>query len=162
MFTENNQAMKSLLSLFIVFLSFQVLSNDLPLCLESAQTQSEMNRCEGINLQSTRAELCRVLTAIKVAYKSTSPEFLLKLEISQKAWEETLKADMDMKYPQEDKRGQYGSVYPMCASGFESMLILSRIEFLKEWLQGHKGGVVCSGSVIHSYCIENDCSKIGK
>ncbi|WP_272992108.1 lysozyme inhibitor LprI family protein [Porticoccus hydrocarbonoclasticus] len=130
--------------------------------MENAQTQLEINQCAGINLLAAKRKLVNVLEKIRHAYKSASPDFLTKLDVSQKAWEESLEADMEMKYPLEDKRLQYGSVYPMCASGFESRLVLARVEFLKEWLKGHQDGDICSGSIIHSYSIQRDCSNIGK
>ena len=130
--------------------------------MANAQTQLEINQCAGINLLTARRTLESMLEKIRHAYKSASPEFLTKLDVSQKAWEESVKADMELKYPFEDKRLQYGSVYPMCASGFESRLVLARIEFLREWLNGHEDGDICSGSIIHSYSIPMDCFNIGK
>ncbi len=154
--------MRFLFSLTALLIAFHTYSDELPSCMENAQTQLEINQCAGINLLTVRSKLENMLEKIKSAYKSASPEFLTKLDVSQKAWEKSLKADMEMKYPLEDKRLQYGSVYPMCASGFESRLVLARIEFLKEWLKGHKDGDVCSGSIMHSYSIQRDCSDIGK
>lgn len=154
--------MRFLFSLLALLIAFQTHGKELPSCMENAQTQLEINQCAGINLLTARRKLENVLENIRHAYKSESPEFLTKLDVSQKAWEKSLKADMEMKYPLEGKRLQYGSVYPMCASGFESRLVLARIEFLKEWLKGHEDGDVCSGSIIHSYSIQRDCSNIGK
>jgi len=154
--------MRFLFSLTALLIAFHTYSDELPSCMESAQTQLEINQCAGINLLTARRTLESVLEKIRHTYKSASPEFLTKLDVSQKAWQESVKADMELKYPLKDKRLQYGSVYPMCASGFESRLVLARIEFLREWLNGHEDGDICSGSIIHSYSIPRDCSNIGK
>ena len=154
--------MRFLFSLTALLIAFHTYSDELPSCMANAQTQLEINQCAGINLLAARRTLESVLEKIRHAYTSASPEFLTKLDVSQKAWQESVKADMELKYPLEDKRLQYGSVYPMCASGFESRLVLARIEFLREWLNGHEDGDVCSGSIIHSYSIPRDCSNIGK
>ena len=160
MFTEKNLYSKILVSLFILVFSSILKAQEVSACLENAFTQSEMNTCEGIGLQSARTELKRVLASIKISYQSTSPEFLVKLELAQEAWEASLVADLEMKFPKEDKRLNYGSVYPMCSSDYETRIVLQRIEFLKQWTTGHQGGEVCSGSVIHEYCVKNDCSSI--
>lgn len=154
--------MRFLFSLTALLIAFHTYSDELPSCMANAQTQLKINQCAGINLLTARRTLEGVLEKIRHAYKSSSPEFLTKLDVSQKAWEESVKANMELKYPLEDKRLQYGSVYPMCASGFESRLVLARIEFLRAWLNGHEDGDVCSGSIIHSYSIPRDCSNIGK
>ncbi|MFC3122802.1 lysozyme inhibitor LprI family protein [Agaribacter flavus] len=153
---------KVAISIFILFFSWMLKAQDVSVCLENAHTQLEMNNCEGIELQSARSELLRVLKAIEASYESTSPEFLIKLKHAQEAWEASLEADLEMKFPLEDKRLNYGSVYPMCSSGYETKLVLQRIEFLKQWASGHQGGEVCSGSIIHEYCVENDCSLINQ
>lgn len=131
-------------------------------CLQNAQTQFEMNQCSGLNLSEAQKELKRVLTEIRKAYKSTSPKMLKKLDISQSMWEKSVEADIEFKFPEENKQEQYGSVYSMCANGFRTFLVLKRVEFLKTWLKGHKGDEVCSGSIIHEYCLKNDCSQINK
>mgnify|MGYP003149283223 FL=1 len=154
--------MRFLFSLTALLIAFHTYSDELPSCMENAQTQLEINQCAGINLLTARRTLESVLEKIRHAYKSASPEFLTKLDVSQKSWEESVKANMELKYPLEDKRLQYGSVYPMCASGFESRLVLARVEFLKEWLKGHEDGDICSGSIIHRHSIQRDCSNIGK
>lgn len=160
MFTEVILNHKLFLILFLFCFSFQISGQESPSCMEDANTQLEMNQCEGTNLEYLRIELARVLNKIKTIYKTTSPEFLVNLDSSQLAWEKSLEADLEMKFPLSPKRVSYGSVYPMCSSGFEARLIIKRIEFLKEWTNGSIDGEVCSGSVINSYCIQNDCGNI--
>ena len=52
-----------------------------------------------------------------------------------------------MKFPHENKKLQYGSVYPMCASNLKTSLTLLRIIYLKQWLEGVAEGNVCAGSL---------------
>jgi len=115
-------------------------------CLENAVTQSEMNHCEGVNFDKADAELNRVYKLIRKVYKDDK-EFLSKLKKSQLAWIKSRDADMEMRFPLEDKQSQYGSVFPMCNSIIEITLTLQRIEYLKQWLEGIEEGDVCSGSI---------------
>lgn len=135
-------------------------SNEAASCFETAMTQVAMNECAGWQREDAEVELDRVISEIRKRY-ADEPEFLEKMEESQQAWAALQEANLEMRYPLADKRSNYGSVYPMCAAGARVQPILARIEFLKEWLVGHGDGEVCGGSVKHSYCLENDCSKIG-
>ena len=130
-------------------------------CLEKADSQRQMNECSEIDLAQADAEVNRVIEAVRAAYKD-QPEFLEKLDASQLAWIALRDANLELKYPLDDKQHNYGSVYPMCASGYLTQLTLQRIEFLKQWLIGHGDGEVCGGSVMHSYCLQHDCSAIRK
>ncbi|NVK55333.1 MAG: DUF1311 domain-containing protein [Alteromonadaceae bacterium] len=150
---------KRLLLLSALFLAFNVSAQNLSLCLQKAQTQFEMNQCEGINLAAVNTELARVMARIQSVYKASSPELLAELELSHKAWQASLQANLAMKFPLQDKRLNYGSVYPMCASAFEAKLVAQRIEFLKEWTVGVEEGEVCSGSVLSEYFLRSDCGN---
>jgi len=122
-------------------------------CLQDAFTQSEMTRCEGMNFATADAELNRVYSLIRKIYKDDD-EFISKLKSSQLAWIKLRDADLEMMYPLEDKQLQYGSAYPMCASGFVTTLTLQRVEYLKKWLVGIGEGDVCSGSIKRPFQIE--------
>jgi len=82
--------MRFLFSLTALLIAFHTYSDELPSCMENAQTQLEINQCAGINLLAAKRKLVNVLEKIRHAYKSASPEFLTKLDVSQKAWEESL------------------------------------------------------------------------
>ena len=115
-------------------------------CLENANTQIEMNQCEGINFEKADKELNRVYKLIRKVYKNNK-EFLLKLKLSELAWKKSRDADMEMRFPLENKQYEYGSAYPMCDSAIETSLTLQRIAYLKQWLVGIEEGDVCSGSI---------------
>lgn len=141
-------------SVMPLVVSFTAHAADEDNCLASANTQLAMNRCHGVTLNNANTELKSVLTAIHTAYQ-TKPEFLAKLSASQHAWQQSLQADLAMKFPLADKQQKYGSVYPMCASGFATRLTLQRIELLKQWLIGVQEGEVCSGSVMNRRFVAN-------
>ena len=149
---------KYIVLLFTLVFAANLNAQNLSSCLEKASTQQAMNRCEGVNLAAVNAELSRVMEHIKTQYQG-SPEFLQQLALSQEAWQASLQANLAMKFPLQDKQYNYGSVYPMCASGFEARLIAQRIAFLKAWLSGAEEGEVCSGSVLPEYCLQNDCDS---
>lgn len=128
-------------------IAFQAQCDEQQVCLAEAQSQAEMNQCNGSHLQTVKLQLKHVLAKIKARYQSQDPEFLEKLVLSQQAWQKSLAADLAMKYPQTNKQLAYGSVYPMCASAFEASLITKRITFLQQWLKGSVEGEVCAGSV---------------
>lgn len=115
-------------------------------CLETADTQFAMNQCAGIGYKEADDELNRVYKEIQSLYKD-DPLFLEKLKAAQLAWITLRDADMELYFPMENKRRNYGSVYSMCAAGIKTKLTLARVEFLKQWLNGSEEGEVCSGSV---------------
>jgi len=128
-------------------------------CLKESQSQAEINSCAGGGFKEADAELNRVYQEILVIYKDDK-EFLKKLKAAQLVWIKSRDADMDMIYPLEHTNQNYGSAFSMCFSGFKEIITLARVEFLKRWTKGHESEDMCTGSIIHSYCIKNDCSKL--
>ena len=115
-------------------------------CMQSATTQQERNRCASAQLKAVDDELNRVYQAILSRYKDDG-EFLEKLRNAQRAWLTFLNAELEAKFPFEDKQSHYGSVYPMCANHFRAQRMQERIKHLREWLDGTEEGDVCAGSV---------------
>ena len=140
--------------LFTLLFSLNVYSDETASCLETAMSQQDMNQCAGIDYKKVESEMHRVIKEIQRLYKG-EVEFLTNLEKSQQHWETQLELDLDLKYPKSDEPMYYGSVFPMCYSGYKTRLTLQRISFLKEWLKGSKEGEVCSGSVMHEYYLKN-------
>lgn len=136
-------------------------STDVEGCLQAATTQSEMSRCAGVAYADARRELDRVLEKIRTLYAGNA-EFIAALGVSQDAWQRSVDADLEMRYPGPDKQFQYGSVYGMCAGLDKVSMTLARIEFLKKWLSGTEEGDVCGGSIMDGYCLDHDCSSPGK
>jgi uncharacterized protein YecT (DUF1311 family) len=142
--------MKIAILLLSVLFSLQISAKEIDICLKKAMTQYDMNNCEKINLTHINNELNRVLNKIKKIYHKDK-YFLNSLKKSQLLWDESKKANMQMRFPLENKALQYGSVYPMCHNSIESKLTIERILFLKQWLIGVKEGDVCSGSIKQPY-----------
>jgi uncharacterized protein YecT (DUF1311 family) len=114
--------------------------------MEAATTQLERNQCAATHLKAVDDELNRVYQAILSRYKDDG-EFLEKLRNAQRAWLAFLNAELEAKFPFEDKQSHYGSVYPMCANHFQAQRMQERIKHLREWLDGTEEGDVCAGSV---------------
>jgi len=139
--------------LITLFFSLNVYSEEAASCLETAMSQRNMNQCAGIDYKNAESEMYRVINEIQRLYKG-DVKFLTNLKKSQQNWETQLELDLDLKYPKADEPMYYGSVFPMCYSGYKMRLTLQRIAFLKEWLKGSTEGEVCSGSVMHEYYLK--------
>lgn len=124
--------------LLILFLAFNLI------CF--SQTQSEMIKATNSDYEKADIELNNVYQKILTEYKSNSI-FVDKLKKAQEIWITYRDAELEMKFPAEDKRGEYGSNYSMCASYFLEELTNERTEKLKVWLDGIEEGDVCFGSV---------------
>ncbi len=121
-------------------------SADTEQCLTNAYTQVEMNQCSSVTYEAADKELNRVYKQINESYKDDR-KFIEKLTIAQRAWIAFRDAELEMKYPGEDKQSAYGSSYSMCANMYMSHLTIQRIETLKHWLKGVEEGDVCAGSM---------------
>ena len=78
---------------------------------------------------------------------STDTLFLKKLKIAQNLWIKFRDAEAEAKFPAEDKKYEYGSIFPICYNSFLEELTRKRILELKKWLNGYDDGNVCNGSV---------------
>ncbi|MCP4439881.1 MAG: DUF1311 domain-containing protein [Aureispira sp.] len=113
-----------------------------------AQTQTEMNQTAGEKYSIADKELNRVYQQILVDYKK-DVNFIKNLKISQRLWIKFRDAELEMKYPESDKRAFYGSMYSMCAAGYLSKITKQRTETLKKWLEPIEEGEGCSGSIMY-------------
>lgn len=154
--------MNNVLKTFIIFAALTstncIFASQTKNCIETAMTQLEMNRCSGIEYKEADAELNRVYRLIREIYQEDK-EFLNNLKVAQRAWIKLRDADFELQFPHTDEPGYYGSVFPMCASGFKTQLTLQRVEFLKRWLAGSEEGDVCSGSILNSWSIKESLSN---
>ena len=115
-------------------------------CFATTETQLETNQCLAEDLRADDAELNRVYQKLQTLYAG-EPEFLEKLKAAQRAWLAFRDADFEARYPAQDKRLAYGSIYPMCAGLTRAERIRKRIAELKVWETGLPEGEVCGGSV---------------
>lgn len=91
-------------------------------------------------------ELNEVYKNLLVEYKADSL-FVERLQQSQRIWIQLRDAELEMKFPAEDKQLMYGSVYPVCAMTYLTELTEKRTDHLKTWIKGIKEGDMCSGSI---------------
>jgi uncharacterized protein YecT (DUF1311 family) len=138
--------------------SIPVLADQTKQCLEVAVTQIEMDRCADVEFSTVDFELNRVYKKIQEIYKNDSV-FLEKLKISQLAWIKLREADTELQFPHSEEPGYYGSVFPMCVSGYKTKLTLQRAEFLKQWLNGEEEGDACQGSIMNDRKIKELLKK---
>lgn len=111
-----------------------------------SQTQSQMNYEAELNYKKADSILNSVYKNILKAYQKDTI-FITKLKQTQRIWISYRDAELEMKYPLPNKRKEYGSVYPMCASLYLEELTKERIGKLKLWLSGKDETDVCNGSV---------------
>jgi len=108
-----------------------------------AQTQAELNQEAREGYEAADKELNNVYQKIKKKY-ADDPVFLTELKNAQLAWIKSRDADVKMMFPDREV-GYYGSMLPMCMSGYMAQLTRERTEKLKLWLKGSTDG--CEGSV---------------
>ncbi|NQX81115.1 MAG: DUF1311 domain-containing protein [Flavobacteriaceae bacterium] len=110
-----------------------------------SQTQLKMNKELNDSYSTTDNELNSVYNQILSEYKNDT-NFIKKLKSSQILWIKFRDAELEMKFPESDKKN-YGSMYPMCASGYLMQLTKERTEKLKDWLRPIPEEEGCVGSI---------------
>jgi uncharacterized protein YecT (DUF1311 family) len=114
-------------------------------CMDSAQSQAAMNECASNSLGAADKELNQVYQQVLRKYAKDTV-FVAKLKAAQKAWLAFRDAELEARYPANDKSLEYGSVYPMCANNDLEAMTRQRTEALRAWLKGAEEGDVCAGS----------------
>lgn len=109
----------------------------------SEKTVSEIET----DLKSRERELDSLISLIRTRY-SADKRFCAKLEEAQRAWCRYRDLQIEMKFPEADKKYAYGSLYPMCLTLELIRLYTRRIEELMPWASGIADGEVCPGSVL--------------
>jgi uncharacterized protein YecT (DUF1311 family) len=91
-------------------------------------------------------ELNLVYQEILSEYQTDSI-FIKRLKEVQMVWISFRDAELEMRFPIENKQLGYGSSYPVCALNYLTELTEKRIEHLKTWTKGIEEGEMCTGSV---------------
>lgn len=112
----------------------------------AAQSQAEMNAEACGTYRVADEELNRVYSRVLREYASDA-KFVRKMRAAQRAWLAFRDAHLEARFPAEDKRRAYGSVFPMCFCGVQEELTRARTEHLNKWVEGLTEGDVCAGSV---------------
>jgi len=106
----------------------------------------EINKDANFEYKNAKLELNKVYQKILTEYKSDSI-FIDRLKKSQEIWILFRDAELEMKFPAENKQLEYGSAYSMCVSNYLKKLTEQRTEKLKNWLNGIEEGNICNGSI---------------
>jgi uncharacterized protein YecT (DUF1311 family) len=109
---------------------------------ELATTQLEMNECAAAASEKAETEMSELYAQL-LARASQKPMYRAKVETAQKAWLAYRDAELELKYPAEDKRTEYGSVYPMCFANDRRELTRERIAEIRALLK--QTDDVCAG-----------------
>lgn len=112
----------------------------------SGVSQSNSNHEDGNDYERADAHLNEVYRQILEDYKEDAV-FISRLTEAQRIWILYRDAELEIKFPEENKAAEYGSVYPDCAVGYLAELTLERTRKLQTWLSGVEEGDVCSGSL---------------
>jgi uncharacterized protein YecT (DUF1311 family) len=118
-------------------------------CMDNAPSQAAMNECASNSLGAADKELNQVYQQVLHKYAKDTV-FVAKLKAAQKAWLAFRDAELEARYPANDKSLEYGSVYPMCANNELEAMTRKRTEELRSWLKGAEEGDVCAGSYRHN------------
>lgn len=90
--------------------------------------------------------LNQTYSEIRRRYKA-APKFLEALRLAQRLWIKYRDAEVEMRFPLEDKHLEYGSSYVFCRETFLAKMTRQRTDELKQWLEDPEEGDVCHGSV---------------
>lgn len=122
-----------------------------------SQTQLEMNKAASDQYLTFDQELKKVCDKILTAYSNDSV-FIEKFKVAQQTWIKYRDAEVEMKFPSEDKR-VYGSMFPMCRSGILTNMTKERIDHLNQWLKPTQDGEGCTGSMKYRELVKEDGSS---
>ena len=112
----------------------------------NAQSNKKQLVQEESNFEKADYELNEVYQLILSDY-ADNQTFISSLKESQRLWIRFRDTELEMRYPGDDKRLQYGSVYSMCAEQFLAQLTNKRTATLRQWIDGVQEGDVCAGSI---------------
>lgn len=114
-----------------------------PKCLDTAQTQQDLNNSAGNDSAKAERELNATYQGILKKY-ADDPAFIGRLRIAQRAWLKFRDAQLEMRFPPSDLAG---SARPMCYASYKAELTQARTRELKVWLDGIEEGDVCAGTI---------------
>ncbi len=104
----------------------------------SSQTYSQFEKADK-NLNSAYKDLL-------VKYRDY-PNFIKKLKIAQRLWIKYRDALIDVEFPSDEPRLDYGSIYPICVLGFKTKLTKKRTTELLNYMS-YEEGDVCGGGPV--------------
>lgn len=114
-------------------------------CLEKANTQLEMNLCDGNEQALADKELNLIYQAVLKKHRSDK-KFIDHLKNAQRAWVNWRDAEMEALFPEHNEPDYYGSSFAGCWSNQLATLTRERSRQLRIWLDGIEEGDICAGS----------------
>lgn len=105
-------------------------------CTSKAVTQPQLNDCALQEAERVDAELNQVYRKV-LASVSADALATSKVKAAEKAWIAYRDAYLEAMYLAEDKRGEYGSIYPIDANLLVAKLTRRHIEELKDLMEGN-------------------------
>ena len=115
-----------------------------PKCLDTVQTQRDLNDSAGSESAKAERELNATYQGILKKYAG-DPAFIGRLRTAQRAWLKFRDAQLEMRFPPSDLTG---SAEPMCYASYKAELTQARTRQLKVWLDVIEEGDVCAGSIM--------------
>jgi cell division protein FtsL len=109
-------------------------------------SQSTTNTNNNRDFEESEAQLSQVYQQILNEYENDTV-FVSRLKETQRILYLFREAELQMKFPEDNKEVFYGSIYRECANQYLIELTEDRIEKLQIWVEGVEEGDVCSGSI---------------
>ncbi len=143
--------MKSKLIITIaIFLYYSNMANTQNLTTDNSKLHNEIAQLQveedkDISYEEADKALNKVYQQLLKKYEK-APIFLKKLKIAQRLWIKFRDAELEMRFPLDNKRVNYGSVYFGCAEKLLIDMTVERTNTLKEWLLDVDEYDGCNGS----------------
>jgi uncharacterized protein YecT (DUF1311 family) len=124
-------------AVFVVQATLFVFSQDSPqyqACMDKAKAQMEMNQCAGQEESRVDARMNEVYKQL-LAKAADDQSAVAKIKAAERAWVAYRDSYCDAMYPAEDKRMEYGSIFPMDMALLRAKLTQQHIADLQELLK---------------------------
>lgn len=108
-------------------------------------TQTDMNVESYNKYKNLEDNMNNLIDQVRVIFKDDI-DFLRAFDYSQVKWLEYVDAFMKARFPKDDTRRNYGSVYPLCVNSERADLTNHRIKQIIGWVDGTSEGNCCVGS----------------
>src|SRR5216684_1504139 len=113
-------------------------------CQKKASSQPDLQVCADNESRQEEAAMERTYQQLLEKAKS-DPVAEKKIRTAQQSWLAFRDAQLEAMYPHEDKQGEYGTAYPMCALFLKTELTRQRTEMLSKMLNPVEGDVCDAG-----------------
>ncbi len=110
-----------------------------------SSTIEQVDATEDISYQEADKALNKVYKQILKKYEK-APIFLKKLKAAQRLWIQFRDAEVEMRFPMENKQVAYGTIYFDCKEQILKDMTIARTQTLKAWLGDIDEYDSCNGS----------------